>query len=255
MSSCPALARSLNQGDVIMTLFSRALALPLLFAAAACGDSEPGLWANTSTADYASYCTIEFCDMIEQSTEPECTCPCVDDGDGCTGADCPDGGGGGGGGSCGANGCDGGGGGGGGGSGCTGSSCDGDGGGGDSGGGCTLTQGYWKNHNEFKTKASQMINWPAPMDERALLCGKELLDILNTPTTGDAWVILAHQYIAASLNVASGASTTAISSTLAEARAVLLAGCGGIADRQNAIDLSYLLDSYNNGLIGPGHCD
>jgi hypothetical protein len=118
-----------------------------------------------------------------------------------------------------------------------------------------LTQGYWKNHNEFKTKASQMIDWPAPMDERALLCGKGLLDILNTPARGDAWVILAHQYIAASLNVASGASATAISGTLSSARDVLLGGCSGIANRQQAIDLSYLLDSYNNGLIGPGHCD
>jgi hypothetical protein len=72
---------------------------------------------------------------------------------------------------------------------------------------------------------------------------------------GDAWLILAHQYIAASLNVASGASVTAVSATLDDARAVLLGGCSGISDRQHAIDLSYTLDSYNNGLIGPGHCD
>jgi hypothetical protein len=219
----------------MMTL-SRFLILTVSLGAAACSDSPPGLWANTSTADYAIYCTIEVCDTIERSVEPECSCPCSDDGDGCSGAMCPGGGGGGGGGGDG------------GGSGCSGSGCDG-------GGGCTLTQGYWKNHNELATKASQMIDWPAPMDELAQLCGKGLLDILKMPTKGDAWLILAHQYIAASLNVASGASVTAISSTIADARDVLMNGCGGIADRQHAIELSYQLDSYNNGLIGPGHCD
>ena len=220
----------------------------LLLVLAACHE-EPGLWANTSTSDYAVYCTIEFCDQIETSAEPECTCPCNDDS--CSGDDCDGGGGGGGGGS----GSDGGGGG----SGGSGGG-GGDGGGGGGGGtcsdcGCTLTQGYWKNHNEFRTKASQHIDWPAPLDESQLLCNRKLLDILNTVPKGEAWYILAHQFIAASLNVAAGADKTDVASTLTEAKAILTSNCNGItADRQKAIDLSYLLDSYNNGLIGPGHC-
>lgn len=232
----------------MMTL-SRILCLAVLLGLGAC-DASPGLWENTSTADYASYCTIVECDLIETSAVPECTCPCVDDGDGCTGDNgCGEGGGGsgsgGGGGSGGGDGCIGegctGG------DGCTGEACS---------DGCTLTQGYWKNHNELRSKPSQAIDWPAPMDEHALLCGKELLEILRTPANGSAWIILAHQYIAASLNVASGASSTAISATLADARTLLLANCAGITtERQVAIDLSYKLDSYNNGLIGPGHCD
>lgn len=209
-----------------MITLSRILALALLLGLGACGNSNDGLWANTSSAEYESYCTIEFCDAIETSAEPECTCPCQDDSDddppappmdSCTGGDCPP----------------------------------------DDGGyGCTLTQGYWKNHNEYKTQPKQAIDWPAPLDEDDLLCGQKLLDILGTTPRGEAWYILAHQYIAASLNAASGASTSDLGSALADAERILTANCDGItADRQAAIDLSYLLDSYNNGLIGPGHCD
>lgn len=216
-------------------------AVVVLLGLAACHGDEPGLWENTSKSEYAAYCTIEFCDSIETAAEPECTCPCRDDSDGCDGPDCPDGGGGGG------DGGGGGGDGGGGGSDCTGDGCGGD--------GCTLTQGYWKNHNEFRTQNNQNRDWPAPLDEAQLLCGQKLLDILGTVPRGEAWYILAHQYIAASLNAASGASIQDLGTALEDARALLTANCGGItADRQTAIDLSYKLDSYNNGLIGPGHC-
>ena len=225
------------------------LALPLLLVGFTACEDEPGLWVNTQKSDYEPYCTIEFCDQIETQVEPECRCPCKDDGDfGDDGGDGGDGGGGDGGGGDGGGGDGGGGGSGGGGDGGTCDNCD-------DGDGCTLTQGYWKNHNEFRTQASQQINWPAPYDEQQLLCGRKLLDILGTPARGEAWYILAHQYIAASLNAAGGAADGDVSTELSQARSLLTANCGGItADRQTAIDLSYVLDSYNNGLIGPGHC-
>lgn len=58
-----------------MTTLLRLLALTFVLGVAACGEPEPGLWANTTTSEYASYCTIEFCDQIETSVEPECICP------------------------------------------------------------------------------------------------------------------------------------------------------------------------------------
>lgn len=223
-----------------MIALSRILALTLLVGFTACSD-DPGLWQNTQKSDYAPYCTIEFCDSIETSALPECTCPCGDDSDGCTGTECPGGGGDGSGSGSGSGG--------GGGGSCTGTECP-------DGAGCTLTQGYWKNHNQYRTQTSQMLDWPAPLDENDVLCGQKLLDILKVSPKGEAWYILAHQYIAASLNAASGASTADLGTALADARAILTANCGGITtDRQAAIDLSYKLDSYNNGLIGPGHCD
>ena len=120
--------------------------------------------------------------------------------------------------------------------------------------GCTLTQGYWKNHHQFGKGKRQMEPWP--IDENTMLCGMTWLDILNThPKKGDAWLILAHQWITAKLNVASGAATDALLlDALAEAETLLL-GCSiDPEDREWAVQLSSFLDAYNNGLIGPGHC-
>jgi hypothetical protein len=124
--------------------------------------------------------------------------------------------------------------------------------------GCTRTQGYWKNHHELATSPGLIGDWPAPHDEADLLCGEAMLDILHRPSMGDAWVILARQYIAAALNQAAGASVpTAVGDALAEAADWLAANCGGVPASQapGAIALAETLDAYNHGVTGPGHCD
>lgn len=118
---------------------------------------------------------------------------------------------------------------------------------------CTFTQGYWKNHNSNRKNPNQQIAWPIP--ETTLLCGKTWLEILETPPRGDPWYILAHQWIAARLNAANGASTTADVDDALAAGGALLAACAiDPADTQAAIAYSETLDDYNNGVIGPGHC-
>ncbi len=124
--------------------------------------------------------------------------------------------------------------------------------------GCTRTQGYWKTHNEYATSPGLELDWPAPYDEDDLLCGQTLLDILKTPPRGDAWLILAHQYIAARLNIASGASSTdEVDAALASAEAWLLDNCGGApaSESADALEWAETLERYNRGAIGPGHCD
>jgi hypothetical protein len=124
--------------------------------------------------------------------------------------------------------------------------------------GCTLTLGYWKTHNEMADNPSQQIDWPAPYDEADVMCGQSLLDILNQPSHGDAWVILAHQYIAARLNEASGASTPdEVDQALAGAETFLMGNCGGVpaSEAPDAIALAETLDAFNHGAIGPGHCE
>ena len=124
--------------------------------------------------------------------------------------------------------------------------------------GCTLTQGYWKTHNEYATSPGLQLDWPAPYDEDDLLCGQRLLDVLNSQPRGDAWIILAHQWIAARLNVASGASTTdEVDAALASGETWLLAHCGGVpaSEAPDALEWAETLDRYNHGDIGPGHCD
>jgi hypothetical protein len=129
--------------------------------------------------------------------------------------------------------------------------------------GCTLTQGYWKNHNS-EARGGRRVMWPLynvvepNNQEEAHLCGMEWLDILETPTTGNAWMILAHQYIAAALNVANGATAPGLVD-LAQAEIYLEGNCGTISPSttlgSQMVELSTILDNFNNGLIGPGHCD
>jgi hypothetical protein len=119
--------------------------------------------------------------------------------------------------------------------------------------GCTYTQGYWKNHNRYRKNRKQNVPWP--IDEDTLLCGQTWLDILNTPVQGDVWTNLAHQWIAAKLNEANGASTLDLATVLQDAEALLLNCSIAPGDEAAALVLKDLLDQYNNGAIGPGNCD
>jgi alpha-tubulin suppressor-like RCC1 family protein len=116
---------------------------------------------------------------------------------------------------------------------------------------CTRTLGYWKAHAEA---------WPTTT---LGLCGRtwtqaQALQILNTQPQGDASYILAHQHIAAALNLAAGADPTAIAQVYPAANAWCTVNPPGAnpkgAVRAAGIDLAGTLDDYNNGLIGPGHC-
>ena len=111
---------------------------------------------------------------------------------------------------------------------------------------CTRTQGYWKTHNMEAKQPKKQVPWP--ISEDTDLCGKTWLEILHTPTHGDAWYILAHQWIAAKLNVASGANPPAdVDEALQQGEALLLLCTIEAIDRSAAIELSELLDAFNNG--------
>jgi hypothetical protein len=116
---------------------------------------------------------------------------------------------------------------------------------------CSLTQGFWRNHEEA---------WPV---EELILGGTtytktQLLAILLTPSRGDATYTLVHQLIAAKLNIANGADPTAIADTIVAADAWLAANPLGSKPtgtvREDGLALAALLDDYNNGVTGPGHC-
>ena len=75
---------------------------------------------------------------------------------------------------------------------------------------------------------------------------------------------MAHAYIAAKLNFLNGASSPAAVTAAFNAATGLFqtytptqigALKGGDALRAQFISLASTLDNYNNGLIGPGHCD
>jgi hypothetical protein len=126
-------------------------------------------------------------------------------------------------------------------------------------GGCSLTPGYWKTHSTYG---------PAPYDDTWAMVGEDTpffssglsyYEVLWTsPSGGNAYYILAHAYIAAVFNGLNGADTSAVSSQLAHA-AVLFGAYSPSsslprATRADFINAASILDQYNNGLIGPGHC-
>jgi hypothetical protein len=128
--------------------------------------------------------------------------------------------------------------------------------------GCTLTQGYWKTHSKYG---------PAPYDDtwnnvasfnedtKFFLSGKSYYEVLWTPPAGNAYYNLAHQYIAAKLNLANGASSTpAVDAALGGATAFFTSTSPSTkltpAQRNQLLQWAGTLDAYNNGVTGPGHC-
>ena len=128
--------------------------------------------------------------------------------------------------------------------------------------GCTKTQGFWKTHGPTP-KGNNKNEWNVTqltLGTRTYSAAK-LLEILNTPPKkGNGLVSLAHQLIAAKLNIANGADPSAIASTIAAADKLI--GSLKIPPTGNDFlsssvtsKLNDMLTRYNEGLIGPGHCD
>lgn len=162
-------------------------------------------------------------------------------------------------------------------------------------GGCTYTRGYWSTHHTYRNPASQKLPWPTVANIQSTItedlpicefihlasgqvincttsCTATALEVHTTaPAGGDAWLILARQYIASVLNTAKeleyddfGPSCKPENTLFAIAAAsfILANGCDGgefgtIPDeiRDDALCFKDHLDQYNNGEIGPGHCD
>ncbi len=129
--------------------------------------------------------------------------------------------------------------------------------------GCTYTQGYWKTHSTYgpASKPDPTWNLIGGPDTVFFSSGKSWYQLFWTaPTKGNAYIILAHQYMAARLNVLDGAATTpAVDAALAWATTFFStytpSSTLSKTLREQAIAYADLLDDYNNGDIGPGHCD
>jgi len=127
-------------------------------------------------------------------------------------------------------------------------------------GGCTFTQGYWKTHGPIPT-GNNSNEWPVT----SLVLGNvsytdlQLQSIFDTPGQGNGLITLAHQLIAAKLNVANGADDSAIAASIAAADALIAnlvvppVGTGSLANSATS-SLNAALTSFNEGATGPGHC-
>lgn len=125
---------------------------------------------------------------------------------------------------------------------------------------CTRTPGYWKTHPNDEAWA-----WiPGGMGVNTILVGthRTYMEILWTPPRGNAFYILAHAWIAARMNRIAGADPEPVLDLSWYAYDLLDAYDGTPhpmseitgAVRADFINTAAILDQYNNGLIGPGHC-
>ncbi|MES2899868.1 MAG: hypothetical protein V4723_09080 [Pseudomonadota bacterium] len=122
--------------------------------------------------------------------------------------------------------------------------------------GCTRTQGYWG--------SKPGVVWPAPYSRSApfFASGLTWQQIMDTPPRGgNAYIILAHQYIAAVLNRAAGASApTAIQTVINNATTFFSSGTNldscSASQCETQKNWAGILDTYNNGLYpnAPKHC-
>jgi hypothetical protein len=125
-----------------------------------------------------------------------------------------------------------------------------------------LTQGYWKTHGPTGCATGNNTNeW----DVTSLTLGSvsytdlELCSIMNTPASGNGLIALAHQLIAAKLNIANGSDPSAVASDVAAADSLIgglvipPVGSGSLAPSVTS-GLITALTNYNEGETGPGHC-
>jgi hypothetical protein len=129
--------------------------------------------------------------------------------------------------------------------------------------GCTLTQGYWKTHSMYGPAKKSDLTWDLLAngpDTEFFLSEQTWYEVFwTTPKKGNAYYNLAHQYMAAKLNILSGASSTAAvdaAITWAETFFSTYTPTNWPkGDKNTIVQKAGVLGSYNEGLTGPGHCD
>jgi hypothetical protein len=134
--------------------------------------------------------------------------------------------------------------------------------------GCTLTKGYWKTHNNsFWGGASKFAdptwNLLGPLAEKTLFfttTSTWFQIFWMPPSGGNAYLQLAHQYMAAKLNILKGASAPpSVLSAISWAESFFPGKTPSTTPLSPALKsqaryYASILASYNEGLIGPGHC-
>ena len=116
---------------------------------------------------------------------------------------------------------------------------------------CPRGQGYWKNHTDLWTVNTLTLG-------SVTYSKTQLASMLNSPSKGDASMILAKELSTALLNLASGSDSVPICGTIAEANSALGActiPCGTRPKStlgQEMISDANTLDAYNNGKLTKG---
>ncbi len=139
--------------------------------------------------------------------------------------------------------------------------------------GCTLTIGYWKGHtglgngNQADEVTQYLPIWLGDdfgTKSLGVTTREMALDVLEMKTYGrnnNGITKLYAQLLAAKLNLAAGASDSAVADEIDDADAFLAMYDWtdwdnlSDADRDMVMMWQHMFDEYNKGNIGPGHCD
>jgi hypothetical protein len=120
--------------------------------------------------------------------------------------------------------------------------------------GCTFTLGYWKTHPTVWPASGMSLTLGSVTYNQA-----QLLTIFNTPPKGNGLITLAHQLIAAKLNLLNGGGCAAAQTAVASADALIgnlnILGGGSLSPSATS-SLVDQLDMFNQGLLPgcPSHC-
>lgn len=135
--------------------------------------------------------------------------------------------------------------------------------------GCTLTQGYWKTHSIYGPASKPDDTWieVGGPDANFYLSDQTWIEVFNTSASGNSYYQLAHQYMAAFLNMQNGAMVpTVVQDAMDEAESIFEGTVPSYYEKIKGVsqaskdEISHLtslastLGSYNEGIIGPGHC-
>lgn len=121
--------------------------------------------------------------------------------------------------------------------------------------GCPKTQGYWKTHSKYGPAAKPDATWDSVGGPNAKFfnTGKTWLEVFNTAPKGDATIILAVQYMAATLSLYSGVDGSYVKDELEAARKFFESYKPGAyieaKKRDELLYLADILDKFNNGLL------
>ncbi|MCC9168837.1 hypothetical protein [Pontibacter harenae] len=131
--------------------------------------------------------------------------------------------------------------------------------------GCTRTQGYWKTHSQ-SGPAPYDATWskigPAAEKTPFFNSGMSYIQIMQKPVQGNGYYNLAHQYIAAKLNMYTAYASDEVMNAFNQATTLLSNHSSNVVavksnKKLNAefVKLAGILDAYNNGNLGTAHCD
>lgn len=134
--------------------------------------------------------------------------------------------------------------------------------------GCTRTIGYWKTHAGFGPQADVVtpllpIRLGTAGGAKSILVtsAAQAVSILSISNASNGIQKLYAQLLGAKLNGAAGTDLSAVASTIAAADAFLATNNSAswatltAAQKNTVLGWKDALDDYNNGLLGPLHCD